>query len=140
MTLIQFDKGVNFNFLTCWSVSWPECIILLLSLSIGAKIALPLINLISFVGGSFCSRCFAFDTDVVNCVGVMHADGTEFVMTGDDDLFNFVSLLQNTKLFMIFFRSLKKNFYNKPIVSFITIFITIQRCLYCRKWCCCMQI
>lgn len=57
----------------------------------GAKIALPFISFMSFVGGSLGSA-FKFDEVVeVTCVGVIHAVD---MITGDEDLFSFDSFLQ----------------------------------------------
>lgn len=63
----------------------------MLSLSIGASIALPLISFINFVGGSFGSIFIPEELEVT-WVGEMPVDDM-LVMTGDDDLLNFVSLL-----------------------------------------------
>lgn len=61
-----------------------------------AKIALPLISLINFVGGSLCSIFVELNVLVVVIgvvAGVMHA-GTDgrLVMIGDNDFPDFISL------------------------------------------------
>lgn len=61
----------------------------MLSLSIGANIALPFISLISFVGGSLESLLSEL---AVTLVGVKHV-GTDDVTIGDIDLLDFDSLL-----------------------------------------------
>lgn len=101
-------KMIKFNFIqltkircmqTCWSVSWPECsICLLLSLlSMGARIALPFISLISFVGGSFWSSFEAVEAATTCCV----VSPGRFVKIGDVDFpFDF-SLLKKIFKFWI---------------------------------------
>lgn len=57
----------------------------------GASMALPLMSFMSFVGGSLGSAFKLDEVVEVTCVGVMHA---EDMMTGDEDLFSFDSLLK----------------------------------------------
>lgn len=82
--------------ITCCNVSCPECNILL-SLSIGARIALLLMSLINLVGGSLGS-IFMFDWVDVICADVMQAGTADMlVMAGDEDLLTLVSFLLNKR-------------------------------------------
>lgn len=104
--------------LTCWSVSWPWwCTILSLSIlakmSIGAKIALPLMSFIIFVGGSFGS---IFRLVVVE-VCVIHVD--MLLKTGEDVFFD--SFLKMWKM------SIKSCFFKKIRIFLNLVLIEFER-------------
>lgn len=86
-------------------------------------------SFMSFVGGSLGSTFKLDEVVEVTCVGVMHA---EDMMTGDEDLFSFDSLLKFSK------KSLKIAWqdtqpFNSPIVAFVTVSQSVQRRLDVRS-------